>query len=66
MDEGQVWLIETGGERPQGDLSIVSTVQLLHATQYRVVGTPAAIYQSRPVEPRLEDGYLGLFLKSRL
>ncbi|MBE7555501.1 MAG: ABC transporter ATP-binding protein [Anaerolineales bacterium] len=63
--QGQVWLIETSGERPEGDLAIVSTMQLPHATQYRVVGTPPAHYPAQPIEPNLEDGYLGLFLKFR-
>lgn len=63
--QGQVWLIETSGGRPEGDLVIVSTMQLPHATQYRVVGTPPMYYPVQPIEPNLEDGYLGLFLKFR-
>jgi hypothetical protein len=61
--QGQVWLIETPGERPAGDLAIVSSVQFPHATQYRVVGTPPAHYLTQPIEPTLEDAYLSLFLK---
>lgn len=64
--QGQVWLIETSGEQPEGNLAIVSTVQLPHAFQYRVVGTPPVHHHpAQPVEPTLEDAYLGLFLNFR-
>ena len=57
---GHVWLIETGGERPGGEVAIVSGVQGRQNTQYRVVGQPAALHRAAPAEPGLEDGYIWL------
>ncbi|MEJ2557609.1 MAG: ABC transporter ATP-binding protein [Anaerolineae bacterium] len=58
--QGKVWMVETQGERPTGDIAVVSSVQLQAATQYRVLGTPAAHYKAQAVEPSLEDGYMWL------
>jgi ABC-2 type transport system ATP-binding protein len=58
--QGRVWLVETSGERPEGDLTLVSSMQLAHATQYRVLGTPSNLRQAHPTEPSLEDGYIWL------
>jgi len=58
--EGKVWTVETQGEHPGGDIVIVSSVQLQHTTQYRVLGTPATHYKAIPTEPSLEDGYMWL------
>ena len=57
---GKVWLVETQGEHPQGDVAVVSSIQLQHSTQYRVLGTLAASATTRSVEPSLEDGYMWL------
>ncbi len=57
---GNVWTLVTGEERPDGGLSIVSTLQLRDGVQYRVVGQPTADYNATPVEPSLEDGYIWL------
>jgi ABC-type multidrug transport system ATPase subunit len=62
---GQVWHIVTAGERPDGGLSVVSTLQLQDGVQYRVLGTPGASYDAKPVEPSLEDGYIWLMQQSR-
>jgi len=64
--QGKVWIIDTDDERPTGDISIVSSVQLQAATQYRVLGMPEAHYQATPIEPSLEDGYMWLMQKSVL
>ncbi len=55
---GKVWTILTQGERPNGGLSVVSTLQLQNGVQYRVIGTPGEQYAATPVEPSLEDGYI--------
>jgi ABC-2 type transport system ATP-binding protein len=55
---GKVWTILTQGERPNGGLSVVSTLQLQNGVQYRVIGTPGTQYSAAPVEPSLEDGYI--------
>ncbi len=54
--QGKVWLIETDGERPSGDIVVVSSVQLDNTTQYRVVGTPDNDQNIVSVKPGLEDG----------
>jgi ABC-type multidrug transport system ATPase subunit len=55
---GRVWSILTSGERPTGELKVVSTLQLQNGVQYRVIGMPDEQYQAQAVEPSLEDGYM--------
>lgn len=60
----RVWTVKSAGEKPGGDLTVVSTLHLGDGTQYRVVGEPdgeAAV----PAEPSLEDGYVWLMKESR-
>ncbi len=57
---GQVWNVLTQGERPNHGLSVISTLQLQHGVQYRVLGQPEAGFDASPVEPSLEDGYMCL------
>jgi ABC-type multidrug transport system ATPase subunit len=57
---GKVWLVETSGERPMGDIVIVSSVQRENTTEYRVVGMPANQNKAVSTEPSLEDGYMWL------
>jgi len=62
---GNVWNIRlTDGERPDGDLILVSTLQLGDAVQYRVLGKPGTAYATEAVEPSLEDGYMWLMGQS--
>jgi len=58
--QGKVWTVETAGERPSGDIAIISSLQLQNATQYRVLGRPAVQYKANSTEPSLEDGYMWL------
>jgi ABC-type multidrug transport system ATPase subunit len=57
---GHVWMITGGSERPNGGLTLVSTLQMANGVQYRVVGDPAPQYAAAPTEPSLEDGYMWL------
>jgi ABC-type multidrug transport system ATPase subunit len=57
---GQVWQIITQGERPNGNTTVVSTLQLQEGAQFRVLGHPDPKYNARPAEPSLEDGYIWL------
>lgn len=57
---GSVWMITTQGERPNGGLTIVSTLQMANGVQYRVLGDPNGRYDAVQVEPSLEDGYMWL------
>lgn len=58
LARGRVWSILTSGERPTGDLKVVSTLQLQNGVQYRVIGMPDEQFQAQAVEPSLEDGYM--------
>ncbi len=62
---GHVWAITTAGERPAGDLMVVSTLQLQHGVQYRVLGAPASTDGALALEPSLEDGYIWLMRQRR-
>jgi ABC-2 type transport system ATP-binding protein len=57
---GHVWSIITAQERPNGGLSVVSTLQMQNGIQYRVLGDPSPQYNATPIEPSLEDGYIWL------
>ena len=57
---GHVWTITTPNERPNGGLSVVSTLQMQDGVQYRVLGDPSPTYKATPIEPSLEDGYIWL------
>jgi len=57
---GKVWVVAAAGEWPDGGLTVVSSLQMQDATQYRVVGVPMAGYDATPAEPSLEDGYIWL------
>jgi ABC-2 type transport system ATP-binding protein len=59
---GKVWTISTDGPTPDGQLSVVSTLQLADAVQYRVLGAAAQDHwpDAVAVEPSLEDGYIWL------
>jgi ABC-2 type transport system ATP-binding protein len=63
---GSVWTVTTAGEKLAGDFTVVSTLHLGNAVQYRVVGTPAASAHAAPAEPSLEDGYVALMRDRRL
>jgi ABC-2 type transport system ATP-binding protein len=57
---GKVWMVTTDGPRPQGDLKVVSTLNMGSSMQYRVVGDLAASDGATPTEPSLEDSYIWL------
>lgn len=57
---GHVWTITSSGARPNGGLTLVSTLQLAGGVLYRVVGDPSPEYRAAPIEPSLEDGYMWL------
>jgi ABC-type multidrug transport system ATPase subunit len=63
---GKVWIVETPGFRPAGDLAVVSTLHLGERTQYRVVGERAPHPTAIEVEPSLEDGYMWLMRAHRV
>jgi ABC-type multidrug transport system ATPase subunit len=63
---GRVWNLISSGERPDSDLTVVSTMQINNGVQYRVIGTPSDAYNAVSVEPTLEDSYIWLMQQSRM
>ncbi|HEV2472942.1 MAG TPA: ABC transporter ATP-binding protein [Ktedonobacteraceae bacterium] len=64
---GKVWIVSTGGTKPQGDLTIVSTLHMGDSVQYRLVGAldEPEQYDASPAEPSLEDSYVWLMRAQR-
>ncbi len=62
---GRVWLTATQGGKPEGNFTVVSTLNMGATIQYRVVGELAPQMQAAPVEPTLEDGYVWLMRAGR-
>jgi ABC-type multidrug transport system ATPase subunit len=62
---GHVWTVTATDGKPQGDVSVVSTLNLGTAMQYRVVGQPAETEDATPAQPSLEDGYVWLMREHR-
>src|SRR5579871_6261953 len=64
---GKVWVVSTSGEKPQGNLTIVSTLHMGNTIQYRLVGAldHPEQYDATPVEPSLEDSYVWLMRERR-
>ena len=63
---GRVWTVETDGPRPDGYLTVVSTLHLGTSVQYRVVGNPPQHLRAEETAPSLEDGYVWLMQESRV
>ncbi len=63
---GAVWMVTTPGPKPEGDLTIVSTLHLGNGVQYRVIGEPRGGQGAQPTDPSLEDGYVWLMRERRL
>lgn len=63
---GHVWNVTlASGVRPEGDVTVVSTLPQGATVQYRVVGEPAPALHAQPIEPSLEDGYVWLMRERR-
>ena len=60
---GKVWEIETDGPKPEGELTVVSTLHLGDSVRYRVVGDASVYENAELVAPSLEDGYVWLMQK---
>jgi ABC-2 type transport system ATP-binding protein len=57
---GKVWIITTQGIKPEGNFTVVSTLNMGATIQYRVVGALSPRAGAVPAEPSLEDGYVWL------
>ncbi len=63
---GRVWtILSRTGERPNGGLEVISTLQMQEGMQYRVLGEPEPAWQAVATEPSLEDGYIWLMGRER-
>jgi ABC-type multidrug transport system ATPase subunit len=57
---GKVWIINTQGNRPAGNFTVVSALNMGNSIQYRVVGDMSPRADAVPAKPNLEDGYIWL------
>lgn len=57
---GNVWMVTTQGLKPEGNFTVVSTMNMGTTMQYRIVGGYPTRGEAVPVEPSLEDGYVWL------
>ncbi len=62
---GKVWIVTTSGPKPEGDITVVSTMNMGATVQYRVVGELAGASGATPTEPSLEDSYVWLMREKR-
>jgi len=62
---GKVWIITTQGTRPEGNFTVVSTLNMGATIQYRIVGEPSPHAEAVPTDPVLEDGYVWLMREQR-
>ena len=62
---GKVWIITTQGSKPEGNFTVVSTLNMGATIQYRVVGELTTQAEAIPAEPSLEDGYVWLMREQR-
>ena len=62
---GKVWTITTDGIKPQGNFTVVSTMNMGTTIQYRVVGELSSQAGAVQTAPSLEDGYVWLMREQR-
>ncbi|MGI9049462.1 MAG: ATP-binding cassette domain-containing protein [Rubrobacteraceae bacterium] len=62
---GKVFTVEIDGPKPDGNLTVVSTLHLGSSVQYRVVGEPPPHLEVEEAPPSLEDGYVWLMRERR-
>jgi len=62
---GKVWIITTQGIKPEGNFTVVSTLNMGTTIQYRVVGELSPRAGAVPAEPILEDSYVWLMREQR-
>jgi energy-coupling factor transporter ATP-binding protein EcfA2 len=58
--QGYVWNVVTSGQKPAGNVTIISTIHQGAEIHYRVLGIPASHERATPAEPGLEEGYMWL------
>ena len=63
--EGKVWTITTDGVKPQGNFTVVSTLNMGTSIQYRIVGDLSPRAGATLTPPSLEDSYVWLMRENR-
>jgi ABC-type multidrug transport system ATPase subunit len=63
--EGHIWTVISSGSKPEGDFTVISTLQTGSGLQYRVVGSAPITAPALPAAPTLEDGYIWLMREQR-
>ena len=63
---GKVWIVITQGIKPQGNVTILSTLNIGSSVQYRIVGELSASAGAIPAEPNLEDSYVWQMHEQRI
>lgn len=58
--QGKVWMLTTQGTRPEGNFTIVSSLNMGTTIQYRLVGEAPTKGEASLTEPSLEDSYVRL------
>jgi ABC-2 type transport system ATP-binding protein len=63
----KVWTLtaETGGPKPAGDITVISTMNMGATVQYRVVGELVDSSGAIPTAPSMEDSYVWLMREKR-
>ncbi|GHO51793.1 ABC transporter ATP-binding protein [Ktedonobacter robiniae] len=62
---GKVWLITIAGQKPAGNFTVVSTLNIGLNTQYRVVGEYPSYSNVVAIDPNLEDSYVWFMRNAR-
>ncbi|GHO76805.1 multidrug ABC transporter ATP-binding protein [Ktedonobacter sp. SOSP1-85] len=62
---GKVWQITTAGQKPAGNFTVVSTLNMGLNTQYRVVGEYPSYSNVVAIDPNLEDSYVWFMRNAR-
>ena len=63
--QGKVWQVTTPGQKPEGNFTVVSTLNMGHNVQYRIVGEKPSGVEATTLEPSLEDSYVWFMRDSR-
>lgn len=63
---GKVWIITTQGNRPEGNFTVVYTLNTGSSMQFRVVGELSSRAGAIPAEPNLEDSYVWLMREQHI
>jgi ABC-2 type transport system ATP-binding protein len=63
---GKVWIITVLGIKPEGNFTVVSTLNRGTSIQYRVVGEISSRAGAIPAEPNLEDSYVWLMREQHI